>query len=109
MLKRNKTQQFTEEMLTNLHFQKVQDGGETYFIYERPLLNTEKNYLITNDYSSPENDSWFVDYGYTSKYGEKVNCLANLTENLVVDFIKGLNIGDMDLEEWFEKLITREY
>lgn len=98
--------QFTKQELIAKGFMEEEDGGETYLTYTRHYLPLQTNYLITNDFSSEENDSYFVDYGYTSKHGSKPNRLTNLDEEIIDLFIHDLGII-VEVESWFEKLISR--
>lgn len=97
---------FTKQQLLERNFVEVEDGGEKYLLYTRSDLNTDRNFLITNDKSKPEDDEYYVDYGYFSRFAKKQNSLTDLDEGLVDDFIKNLDVM-FGIETWFEKLITR--
>lgn len=97
---------FTKSQLLNKGFVEVIDGGEQYLMYTRSELPTERNFLITNDKSKPEEDEWRIDYGYQSKFAKRENNLTDLDEGLVNDFIKNLDVL-FGMETWFEKLISR--
>lgn len=97
---------FTESELLNRGFVREVDGGFPHLIYIKSDLNTDRNFLITNDKSKPEEDEYYVDYGYFSRFAKKQNSLTDLDEGLVDDFIKNLDVM-FGIETWFEKLITR--
>lgn len=92
-----KKKQFTQQDLLRKGFKW--DGNkdeEKYLVYKASGCS---KFLVTNDYSEPSQDSWFVDYGLH-------NPIANLDETLVDDFIKTMN-DSFDIESWFEKVISR--
>jgi len=100
--KRNK---FTGAELTKLGFRIVTEGGETYYILENRYFPYKVNYLITSD--GCEEDSYTVDYGYVSKFGQRQRSLTNLDEELI-NLFRDNTLLYSEMEEWFEKLISRE-
>ena len=93
-----KKKQFTAKELLRKGFNWETDNEVKYLQY-KPKAIKDGKFLVTNDYSVPDEDSWFVDYGLH-------NPIANLDETLVDDFIKAMD-GKLKLDDWFEALVCR--
>lgn len=96
---------FTGRELSAMGFSMVVDGKELYYIYTNRYFPHEVNFLITSD--GCNEDEYTVDYGYVSQFGKRQRSLTKLDEELIILFIRDMNIG-VSCEEWFEELISRE-
>lgn len=95
-----KKKQFTAKELLRKGFNWELDNDVKYLQFKPKSIKNGK-FLVTNDYSVPEEDSWFVDYGLHSP-------ITNLDETLVDDFIKVMD-GKLKLDDWFEALVCRTF